>query len=70
MNQFGSDDSLFSPIGIAVDSSNNVYVSDFLSGSIHKFTAPHTRTTFVSGVQFPVDLAFDPMDNLYVAQYS
>lgn len=67
-----ASDGLLSPLGIAVDDGFNVYVADFLLGSITKFTAPHTHSTFVpaGALSAPTGMNFDPVTgSLYVAEY-
>src|SRR6266487_4417093 len=44
-----------------------LFESDFQSGTIFKFTADGTRTTFASGLSGPVGLALDASGNLLVS---
>ena len=44
-----------------------LFESDFQSGTIFKFTADGTRTTFASGLSGPVGLALDASGNLFEA---
>jgi len=44
-----------------------LFESDFQSGTIFKFTAEGTKTTFASGLSGPVGLAFDASGNLFEA---
>src|SRR5437773_1379132 len=44
-----------------------LFGSDFQSGTIFKFTADGTRTTFASGLSGPVGLALDASGNLFEA---
>jgi sugar lactone lactonase YvrE len=44
-----------------------LFESDFQSGTIFKFTADGTKTTFASGLSGPVGLAFDAAGNLFEA---
>ncbi len=60
---------LFLPSGLAVDSSNNVYVADLGSGSVFRFTSGGTKTTFASGLSSPRSLAFDRNGILYVGEF-
>jgi NHL repeat len=60
---------LFLPAGLAVDSSNNVYVADLGSGSVFQFTPTGTKTTFASGLSSPRSLAFDQNAVLYVGEF-
>ena len=54
-----------SSFGMAIDRSDNVYVSG--SDSIFKFTPEGVKSTFASGLGNPIDLAFDKTGNLFVA---
>ena len=38
----------------------DLFESDFNSNSIYEFTPGGTRSTFASGLQGPIDLAFEP----------
>jgi hypothetical protein len=51
-------------VAMAVDSSNNLFVSQ--GGSIYKFTPEGAKSTFVSGLGNAIDLAFDGAGNLFV----
>ena len=44
-----------------------LFESDFQSGTIFKFTADGTKTTFASGLSGPVGVAFDAAGNLFEA---
>ena len=46
------------PAGLAIDSTDNLFVSDGVSGSILKFTPSGVRTTFAS--RFVIAMAFQP----------
>jgi sugar lactone lactonase YvrE len=46
----------------------DLYVSDFGSGTIFRFSPVGTRTTFASGLDAPAGLAFDKSGNLFVAE--
>ena len=61
---------LSDPLGLAVDSSGNLYVANGLSGTIEEFTPSGTGTVFASaasGLSGPFGLAFDSSGDLYVA---
>jgi WD40 repeat protein len=55
--------------GIAIDASDNVYVSNAIDGTIRKFSnAGQDLGVFAStGVNYATGLAFDPTGNLYAA---
>ena len=62
---------------VAVDSHDNVYVSDVGGSAVYRFLPDseyewgtgheHGRSVFVTGVYHPYGLAFDAQDNLYVS---
>ena len=74
---FGSGDGQFSqPYGIALDSSGNIYVADFINNRIQKFNSTGVFVSkFGSGGsgdgQFgvPVGIAVDSSGNIYVAEF-
>src|SRR5260370_24971360 len=53
-----------SSVGMAVDSSTNLFVSQ--GDSIYKFTPEGTKSTFVSGLGNAIDLVFDGAGSLFV----
>jgi sugar lactone lactonase YvrE len=61
------------PSGVAVDASNNVYISDSKNNRVRKVDhSTHTITTIAgfgvaAELNFPFGLAFDPAGNLYIA---
>jgi sugar lactone lactonase YvrE len=56
------------PYGVAVDASGNVYVADYGSGLVLKFTGGSgSPTTIASGFSSPKGLAVDRAGNIYVA---
>jgi DNA-binding beta-propeller fold protein YncE len=59
--------SLDDPVGVAVDRSNSVFVADYGSDKIFKYTTNGVLTTFASGLDQPTGLAFDNAGNLYEA---
>jgi sugar lactone lactonase YvrE len=56
------------PLGLAVDSKGNLFVSDVSSDSISKFTPEGKKSTFVSGLGNAIDMAFDEAGNLFVVE--
>ena len=61
---------LSGPVGLAFDSSGNLFEADFSSSTIFKFTPDGTKSPFASGLSGPVGLAFDSSGNLFVADYN
>ena len=55
------------PSGVAVDSSDNLYVVDRKNNSIQKITPEGVVSPFASGFRQPRDLAVDSDGNVYVA---
>jgi DNA-binding beta-propeller fold protein YncE len=57
------------PLGVAVDSGGNVFVSNERPpvgiGGIHKFTPARMLTKFATGLRNPISLAFDSAGNLF-----
>ncbi|MEO6847421.1 MAG: SBBP repeat-containing protein, partial [Chthoniobacterales bacterium] len=60
------------PRGIAVDGSGNVYVANYGSGTIGKYTANLVlvSSSFVTGLSNPEGLAIDASGNIYVSSLS
>ena len=58
------------PIGLAFDSSGNLFVADQFSNAIFKFTPDGIKSTFASGLSGPVGLAFDSAGNLFETDYN
>jgi len=54
------------PLGLAFDSTGNLFVASF-SGKILKFTPGGVHSTFASGLSDPEGLAFDRAGNLFVS---
>ena len=76
---------LWNPIGVAVDSSNNVYIADTGNNRIEKVTptgtlsviagngsavAPTAGPAFQSGLSYPEGVAVDSSNNVYIADHS
>ncbi len=55
------------PFGVAVDSSDNVFITEHTLGNIFKIDPAGTPQLFASGFTNPEGLAMDTSDNLYVA---
>jgi DNA-binding beta-propeller fold protein YncE len=55
------------PVGIAIDSHGDVFVSDADNSNIRRIDASGNVTTFATGLHSPGRIAFDANDNLYVA---
>jgi hypothetical protein len=55
------------PVGLAFDSSGNLFEADYNSGTIFKFTPDGTKSTFASGLNNPAGLAFDSSGNVFEA---
>jgi len=70
-NGTGSTVTFSQPQGLTVDSSGNVYVADYLAGSIRKITPAGVTTTIASGGTLATlldgyDLTVDSFGNLYM----
>lgn len=58
------------PYSINTDASGNVYVVDYTSAKIYKYTSTGTQSTLVStGMATPVNIAIDPSGYIYVTDY-
>ncbi len=57
-----------SPVALALDAAQNLYVADSATNSIFKVDANANVTTFATGLSSPVALAVDNYGNVYVAQ--
>jgi len=72
----GSNTDLFSPVGIALDSSSTIYVADNLVNSVFVYpagsngnVAPSSATvstTLTTGLTYPEGIALDSSGNIYV----
>lgn len=56
------------PVALALDAAQNLYVADSATNSIFKVDANANVTTFASGLNGPVALSVDTYGNVYVAQ--
>ena len=63
--------SLIRPVGLALDSQGNLYVTDAQENLVLIYSAPFTNnmpaTLIIDGLYNPLALALDSQDNLYVA---
>ena len=66
----GTGSGLFGAEGLAIDSSNNVFVGNVGDNTILKFTPSGVGSVFATGVGAPTGLAFDSSGNLFVANAS
>jgi len=57
-------------IGVNIDSSRNVYATDYVNGLLRKTSSSGAITTLISGLINPCDVAFDSTNNIYVASAS
>lgn len=55
--------------GIALDSSGNIYLSEFGAGKVLKYSTSGEMTVFIEGLTSCNGLAFDSNDNLFVCDY-
>ena len=55
-----------SPLSMAIDSSNNLYVGDYSSGSIRLITPAGVTTTIASGIGAPSGIVVDSSSNVFV----
>ena len=72
----GSNTDLFSPVGIALDSSSTIYVADNLVNSVFVYpagsngniapSAASISTTLTTGLTYPYGIALDSSGNIYV----
>jgi hypothetical protein len=56
-----------SPVGLALDAAQNLYIADNVANAIFKVDANGNVTTFASGLKDPVAVVVDSEGNLYVA---
>lgn len=56
------------PKALALDAAGDLFIADSTSNSVLRYDANGTVTTVVSGLDNPVALVIDPLDNIYVAE--
>lgn len=68
ITKWGGSGAFVNPMGIAIDSSGNVYVVDQVHQRIAKFTSDGTFIRDWGSGYNPTDIAIDSSDNLYVTE--
>jgi len=63
-------DGLNSPVGMAYDTSGNLYVANWSAGTVLRFTPDGQRRVFAKGLSGPSGLAISTGGDIYVASYS
>lgn len=56
------------PIGLGIDSHDNLYVANYQSANVNKVTPAGVRTVFATGLSFATCVAVDALDNVYVGE--
>lgn len=56
------------PVGVAVDASSTIVVSDRIAGTIVQIAADGSQSILLSGLHRPAGLAFDPAGGLLIAE--
>ena len=58
------------PLGICIDSANNIYIADYTNARIRRITSAGVVSTIVSsGIDKPYGIAVDSAGNLYIADW-
>ncbi|ATM87072.1 MULTISPECIES: hypothetical protein [Yersinia] len=63
-------DGLGSPVGMAYDTSGNLYVANWSAGTVLRFGPDGQRSVFAKGLRGPSGLAISANGDIYVASYS
>lgn len=58
------------PVGIAFNSTGDLFVAEWSAGKVTRFDTSGNRSTFADSLNGPSGLAIDSSDNVYVASYS
>ena len=66
-SQGSGDDELSYPLGLGIDTSDNIYIADALNDRVKTCDTDGNCTTVVSGGLWPTDVAVDSSGNLYVS---
>lgn len=61
---------LSSPVGMAYDAGGNLYIANWSSGTVLRFSPDGQRSVFADGLSGPSGLAISSTGNIYVASYS
>lgn len=70
LDRTASHEGLSSPVGMAYDVSGNLYVANWSSGTVMRFTPKGERMVFASGLSGPSGLAVSVKGDVYVASYN
>lgn len=70
LGQSAIHDGLSSPVGMAYDADGNLYVANWSSGRVLRFSSQGERTVFASGLSGPSGLAISAKGDIYVASYN
>lgn len=63
-------DGLSSPVGMAYDTSGNLYIANWSAGMVLRFSPDGRRSVFAKELRGPSGLAISPAGDIYVASYS
>jgi sugar lactone lactonase YvrE len=59
---------LLDPVGLGIDSQDNLYIANYQGTNVNKVTPAGTRTVFATGLSFADCVAVDTQDNVYVGE--